>query len=399
MVHALPHVTRMFAVSEPSEIAEAAAETANSWIGPCRFLVELKDETGDSGRLSYAFPLHAGSASQLQQKLTDIVWQSGKPSASIAGIMAEFHTPERSHRRVDGIAFPLESESGMIGVIAAVPSENSVAFDSEDIEVLQGLARLLTIALLGAARHQSHQWESRIRDRQESELKSEVQRWVDILHNSGDLIQATDAEGRFLFCNHTWHQILGYPPEERESMTVFDVIHPSHREDAQSVLHGSGNGESTRLIETLFVTASGQTVPVEGRVRVTRDNGQSAYIVGIFRDMTERNKMEQDLSDARARAQYMEGIHQAAVTLQHEINNPLTALMGHAELLDMMLKSHDDFDKAAGGVPTHVTAIEEQGQRIAAAVRKMRALYDPATTVHPTSHETGAIMIDLHNSN
>jgi DNA-binding response OmpR family regulator len=87
---------------------------------------------------------------------------------------------------------------------------------------------------------------------------------------------------------------------------------------------------------------------------------------------------------ALARARYLAGVGEMSMTLQHEINNPLAALLGHAALVEHGL--------VEPGEEREVLAVlVEQAHRIAGVVRRLSAAR------HPQSVEylEGAWMLDL----
>ena len=88
--------------------------------------------------------------------------------------------------------------------------------------------------------------------------------------------------------------------------------------------------------------------------------------------------------EALAKARYFAGIGEMSVTLQHEINNPLAALLGHAALIEHGLVE-------PGEEREMLLVIVEQAHRIAGVVKRISALR------HPQSVEylEGAWMLDL----
>jgi two-component system NtrC family sensor kinase len=94
----------------------------------------------------------------------------------------------------------------------------------------------------------------------------------------------------------------------------------------------------------------------------------------------ERREMERDLQ----RARWLAGIGETTITLQHEINNPLAALLGHAELLLM-----DAREK--GQENEQVRVIVEQAKRISRVIRRLSELQNPKSI----EYASGARMIDL----
>lgn len=87
-----------------------------------------------------------------------------------------------------------------------------------------------------------------------------------------------------------------------------------------------------------------------------------------------------------ARARYLAGVGEMAIALQHEINNPLAAILAHAELMAM---------EAAGSGTTDesLTTILEQARRIAAVVRKLSSLRNPTSV----EYVPGKRMVHLHD--
>jgi DNA-binding response OmpR family regulator len=88
--------------------------------------------------------------------------------------------------------------------------------------------------------------------------------------------------------------------------------------------------------------------------------------------------------DALQRAQWLAGIGETAIAIQHEVNNPLTALLGNVALLE------DDTMTAAERSQC-LRTIAEQAVRIGAVVRRLSTLRDPRSV----EYIRGSRMIDL----
>jgi DNA-binding response OmpR family regulator len=74
--------------------------------------------------------------------------------------------------------------------------------------------------------------------------------------------------------------------------------------------------------------------------------------------------------DALAKAQWLAGIGQTALALQHEINNPLMALLTHGQLLA-------EDPELTAAIRSQVGTIVAQARRIADVVRRLRELKEP----------------------
>lgn len=97
-------------------------------------------------------------------------------------------------------------------------------------------------------------------------------------------------------------------------------------------------------------------------------------------DEAARRQAEAEL----ARARWLAGIGEMTIALQHEINNPLSALISHAELA--LLDAGD-----RGERNEQVETILQQAQRIAEVVRRIGALRNPMSV----EYLPGTSMIDL----
>lgn len=87
---------------------------------------------------------------------------------------------------------------------------------------------------------------------------------------------------------------------------------------------------------------------------------------------------------ALARAQWLAGIGETSIAIQHEINNPLAALLGHAALIEHGLVEPGEEREILG-------VIVEQAHRIGAVIKRLAALRDPKTV----EYLRGARMLDL----
>jgi len=99
----------------------------------------------------------------------------------------------------------------------------------------------------------------------------------------------------------------------------------------------------------------------------------------IAQDMARRTAEEE-----LARSRWLAGIGETTIALEHEINNPLSALLGHAELLMMDNGLNEDQQE-------QLRIIQEQAARIAQVVRRLAKLKNPQSV----EYLAGALMLDL----
>ncbi|MFS8889527.1 response regulator, partial [Synechococcus sp. R55.1] len=135
--------------------------------------------------------------------------------------------------------------------------------------------------------------------------KESEERYRDLFENATDLIQSVDAEGHFLYVNRTWKETLGYDEAQVYQMTLFDILHPDCREHCQALFQKLLAGEKLERVETAFLTASGETVWVEGNVNCRFEDGVMVATRGIFRNITEQKKAAEELERQNRRAQLL----------------------------------------------------------------------------------------------
>lgn len=133
-------------------------------------------------------------------------------------------------------------------------------------------------------------------------LRESEERYRDLFENSNDLIQSIDDEGRFLYVNQAWLNVLGYTTDEVEQLSIFDIVHPHRLPHFMNTLEQVRTGE-VRIIETTFVTHRQTYIEVEGNINSKIQNGQVVSMRGIFRDVTARKQAQAAEREQRAFAE------------------------------------------------------------------------------------------------
>ncbi len=135
--------------------------------------------------------------------------------------------------------------------------------------------------------------------------------------------------GMHVYASDEWSRITGYSKKELYNMSMFDLIHESDREKALERHERRMLGEVLPgLYETTIVRKDGTEVPVEATYAYSSYKGKPAN-VGYIRDISERKKMEEQLIVTDRLA----SIGELASGIAHELNNPLTGIIGFSELL------------------------------------------------------------------
>jgi PAS domain S-box-containing protein len=167
------------------------------------------------------------------------------------------------------------------------------------------------------------------RYQREEELNRSEERYCELFENANDIVYTHDLTGNFTSINHAAERLLGYSRQEVLQMNVRDVVAPEHVQVAQQMIAKKVGGDVSRTEYELEVCAkNGRRVTLEVNTRLIRENDGIIGVQGIARDVTERKRLEWQLSQS----QKMEAVGQLAGGIAHDFNNLLTAIIGNAQL-------------------------------------------------------------------
>jgi two-component system, sensor histidine kinase and response regulator len=121
--------------------------------------------------------------------------------------------------------------------------------------------------------------------------------------NAGVGIAACDVQGRFLRVNQKLCEIVGYTREQLLQKTWQEITHPddlaASLEHSLPLLRGEQSGFS---LEKRYVRNDGSPVWVDLAASLGRDAaGRPAYVIAFLQDISERKRLEEELSRANAR--------------------------------------------------------------------------------------------------
>ena len=158
------------------------------------------------------------------------------------------------------------------------------------------------------------------------------------------MLQDTDSiTGLHVFVSDEWARITSYSKNELLSMSMFDLVHPGYSDAALERYKIRSSGESLPgLYEMVIIKKGGTEIPVEVTGAYTTYKGKPAAVVFI-RDITDRRKMEEQLVITDRLA----SIGELAAGIAHEMNNPLTSVIGFSDLLmkkDIPTEIKDDLE-------------------------------------------------------
>ena len=130
-------------------------------------------------------------------------------------------------------------------------------------------------------------------------LANEV-RYKNLFNYAGDGVAIHDLEGNFIEVNQQFARIFGYTPEEMTHMSIYDLRpDTSGHENFGDWALGQVAEKGLLVFENTFQSKTGKVII--GEVVVKLFGEENNIIQGIFRDVTERRKMESALIENELR--------------------------------------------------------------------------------------------------
>ena len=209
-----------------------------------------------------------------------------------------------------------------------------------------------------------------------------------LIASAVDAIVAADAvDGHIILFNHGAENLFGRPAGEAvDKLTLADLFPEDEYEELLRQLHGPGAGGHGRLEQTHLHArdALGQHLPVSLTASTILEDDREVAVVAILTDLREQIQIQERLAIAQEKLEVTEKqalIAELAGTTAHELNQPLTSVMGYAELLTK---------KAGEDSPFHrpIQVIMQEAERMAEIVRKIGKI-----TRYETKSYVGATQI------
>lgn len=214
-----------------------------------------------------------------------------------------------------------------------------------------------------------------------------------LIESSPDAIVAADRRGTMLLWNGAAERICGIPRDEVvHRRNVESIYPPGVAREIMRKIRSAGYGPPGRLesYRTEILTATGERVPIMLSAGLVYEGGREAATVGIFSDLRERLRIEERLAQAQQRLASSEKqmlVAELAGAAAHELNQPLTSIMGYAELLIRRVERDSPAAHAA-------EIMIREAERMAEIVRKIGKI----THYETKAYVGGTNIIDIERS-
>jgi PAS domain S-box-containing protein len=180
-----------------------------------------------------------------------------------------------------------------------------------------------------------------LRKQGERDLAAEKERLAVTLRSIGEGVITTNKAGAVVMINKIAEELTGFTEDESIHKPLDDVFHIVHAKTrarydglVKQVLE---SGESVNIANhIILLSRNGVERSISASCAPIRDRqGLLIGVVLVFRDVTEKLKMEKEV----LKAQKLESIGVFAGGIAHDFNNILSAIIGNVSLAKMIIKS------------------------------------------------------------
>jgi len=199
----------------------------------------------------------------------------------------------------------------------------------------------------------------------ERQLRGQEEFRRHLLESFPDLILVLDLKGKYTFVSPRIRELLGYGPDQLLGKSVEDPEH-SWPELAKLFHTVAAGGNSRASCEYAARHHDGVARTMLGMASPLLDaEGKPAGVIISVRDVTMEKKLEQQIIQSERLA----AMGQMIGGFAHELNNPLTSILGMAELLQE--------GDASEGARKQLSILQQQARRAAEIVQNLQYFARP----------------------
>jgi PAS domain S-box-containing protein len=241
------------------------------------------------------------------------------------------------------------------------------------------------IGVLGSVRDISE------RRRAEEVVRASEQRFRDLVENANDIIFTCDMLGNITSLNRAGERVTGYTAEEALKMNIAQAVSPDDIAKVRHMLSRKRAADVATVYDLELITKSGGRAAVEISSRAILKDGEAVGVQGIARDITDRQRMEDDLRSSQAQlqqSQRLEAVGQLAGGVAHDFNNLLTAIIGYSDFALRKMRANNPIRR-------DIEEIKKAANRAASLTRQLLA-FSRKQILKPEVLDLNLVVGDMH---
>ena len=151
-----------------------------------------------------------------------------------------------------------------------------------------------------------------------------------ILNNTQTMIMVADTAGLISYANRRCYEAGGFDQESLVGNRLDRIIAVAHIEEFRKAFDASLHGKQVDNLELMIVRGNGSQGKFSVNLSPMRDeSGDATSVVVLMTDITDAAMIQAKLMHTEK----MAAVGQLVSGVAHEVNNPLTAIMGFSDLL------------------------------------------------------------------
>ena len=194
----------------------------------------------------------------------------------------------------------------------------------------------------------------------ELDLRMSEERYRNVFESVRDVIATLSPDGIVTSLNPVFEPMMGWRRDQWIGKSFSDFIQPADLPLARRVFEDALKGIQSPVTEIRSKKKSGEIIVIDFTATQQILNGTLVGVLVVFRDVTERKRLEEQFRQA----QKMESIGTLAGGIAHDFNNILGIILGHSALLE---KAEGDVSKMSNSIEI----IAKATHRGAALVRQL----------------------------
>jgi PAS domain S-box-containing protein len=183
------------------------------------------------------------------------------------------------------------------------------------------------------------------RKKMENALRESEELYRQLVQTSPDGIALVSLDGKMIYTSPNCKTLFGYPEDySTDDLNIFSFIHPDYLDGAIANFQALIKNEGRNTAQYVLINKDKSLFTAEINSTIVNDyHGNPKAMISILRDISERKKVEEELINAKNKAEESDRLKSAFLAnMSHEIRTPMNGIIGFANLLNESNTSEEE---------------------------------------------------------